>query len=81
MLNISEAKKIMLKNLPGVEFNEYVEYKRLFVFQAFYGDSSESGLDSFYFVDRVNGNFGEFPLMSPENFLPVMALFEGSAKR
>ena len=77
MLSINDAKKIMLKNLPGVEVNKHVEYKLLFIFQAFYGDPLESSLDSFYFVDRVTGGFGEFPLMSPENFLPVMALFEG----
>lgn len=75
MLNITEAIKVVEKNLPGQVISKYVEYKDLFIFQIFIAQPLEEGLDPFFSVNRMTGEFRDFSILTDGDPMEIDRLF------
>ena len=76
MLNLNDAKKIALRNMPNGKIQKSVEYKEFFIFIIFTDDPLEGNYDPYYSVNRNTKEFRDFPIFKPEYFKEVMDLFE-----
>ena len=76
MLDISEAKLIMEKQLPDSPIQSYILYKGLYVFRVRHPNPGEEDLDPFYSVDITTGAFAEFSIITDGDIREVTTLFQ-----
>lgn len=78
MLNITEATKVIAKNLPGWKIQRATPFKGdLFIFLVEEPQNSpEQGMDPYYSVNRKTGEFKEFSIVDGTTPLEVFNAFE-----
>lgn len=81
MVDISEAEKIVLENLPGGRIAKHIEYKNLFVFQVFRDDPLEGDWDPFYSVNRDTKEFSDFSIILAGDLNELTQLFMSAEER
>ena len=66
MIDLTQAKRILLKHVPGAMIESYTLYKGKYVFCAPTNDPLEGRMDPYYSVDANNGYFEDYPVLLPE---------------
>ena len=75
MLSVQMATEIVKKQLPEGRIEAIVEYKDLYLFQAFVDRPFEEEMDPFYSVNRKTGEFRDFSILTDGNPHEIAALF------
>lgn len=75
MIDIRNAIRIAKEHMPDGQIQKYVSYKHFYVFVIFTPDPYEGEMDAFYSVNRVTGEFRDFPYLDEGIFEEIMDLF------
>lgn len=81
MVNLEQAHKVILSNLPGSTIHNVIEYNDRYIFVVDTGDPDEAGYDPFYSVDQRTGKFAEFSIITGGDMDDIFKLFAENLER
>lgn len=81
MLDVHDALSIVRKSIPDGKIQSYIQYEDLFIFQIFSDDQFEGEFDPFYSVNRSNGEFQDFSIITDGDIKKIDSLFQQARRR
>lgn len=82
MLNKSEAAKELISEFPNFKIVKGIEYIDNYIFVVENSeDDLESGMDSFYSVDKFTGKVKEFSVITDGDISELARLFENEGEQ
>lgn len=76
MLDITEATRIVEKEIPDSPIQSHILYRDLYVFRVRHPHPGEEDLDPFYSVNTATGAFAEFSIITDGDIREVTTLFQ-----
>lgn len=75
MLSNTEAKRALLKAMPGSEVKDYIQYRDVYLFRISFGAEDERDYDPFFSVDVNTGEVKDFSVLTDGDVNEISELF------